>query len=185
MKRPWFEIAAMTIILVLGGVIRVFRAGSIQMRVGRHHFRSYAVVLAVLLALSGQESMCQTTNSVDDDLRHSELCARAALNFRSQPEWKDEPATFTSHFNKKLGKCLVKVVSSNIVARNEILETQHVYDAMEGTVLGGQLLNKELAHDGEEKILGITMVRVGKILGRKNPEEAAEAYEWFQTLMKD
>jgi hypothetical protein len=83
-----------------------------------------------------------------------------------------------------MGKCLVKVTSSNIVS-GKVLEMQHVYDAMEGTVLCGKILTKEVPHNGEQKTLGITMVRDGKILGKKNADEAREAYQWFETLMKE
>jgi len=127
----------------------------------------------------------ESTNGMDEDLRHSQLCAKVAKEFRSQPEWqsKDEPRTFTSHYNKKLGKCLVKVTSSNVVS-GVVLEMQHVYDALEGTVLGGEILRKELpSHSGEQKTLTITMVRDGKIL--KDQDEAREAYQWFETLMKE
>lgn len=147
-----------------------------------------SLALAGLLACISQQSMCQSNSNLDEDLRHSQLCAKAAKEFRSQPEWKneDEPRTFTSHFNKKMGKCLVKVTSSNVVSGGkEVLEMQHVYDAMEGTVLGGEILTKEVPHDGEQKTLGIMMVRDGKTLGKKNADEAREAYQWFETLMKE
>lgn len=146
------------------------------------------LALAGLLACISQQSICQSNSNLDEDLRHSQLCAKAAKEFRSQPEWKneDEPRTFTSHFNKKMGKCLVKVTSSNIVPKEKtVLEMQHVYDAMEGTILGGEVLTKEIPHNGEQKTLGIMMVRDGKILGKKNADEAREAYQWFEALMKE
>lgn len=127
----------------------------------------------------------ESTSSTSEDLRYSQLCAKATREFRSQPEWKneDEARTFTSHYNKKLGKCLVKVVRSNLVS-GVVLEMQHVYDALEGTVLGGEILRKEApSPGGEQKTLTITMVRDGKIL--KDKDEAREAYQWFETLMKE
>ena len=143
--------------------------------------------LAGLLTCFSQQSMCQSNSNLDEDLRHSQLCAKATKEFRAQPEWNnlDEPRTFTSHFNKKMGKCLVKVTSSNVVS-GEVMEMQHVYDAIEGTVLGGEILTKEIIpHDGEQRIIGITMVRDGKLLGKQNKDEAREAYQWFETLMKE
>ena len=66
------------------------------------------------------------------------------------------------------------------------MEMQHVYDAIEGTVLGGEILTKEIhLHDGEQKTIGIVMVRDGKLLGKQNKDEAREAYQWFETLMKE
>jgi hypothetical protein len=146
------------------------------------------VALAGLLACISQQSVSQSNSGLDNDLRYSQLCAKAARDFRSQPEWKsqDEPRTFTSHFSKKMGKCLVKVTSSTVVSgKNEVLETQHVYDALEGTVLGGKIVTKEIPRNGEQKTLGILMVRDGKMLGKNNPDEAREAYQWFEALMKE
>jgi hypothetical protein len=142
------------------------------------------LLIGGLWACLGQQSLAQSSSALDEDLRHSGMCAKAAREFRNQPEWKnqDEPRTFTSHFNKKLGKCLVKVTSSNLVS-GVVLETQHVYDALEGTVLGGEILRKEIPHNGEQKVLTITMVRDGKLL--KDKDEAREAYQWFETLMKE
>ena len=143
------------------------------------------LAIAGLLACVSQQVNSQSNSNLDEDLLHSQLCTKAAKEFRSQPEWKnnDEPRTFTSHFNKKLGQCLVKVTSSNVVS-GVVLEMQHVYDALEGTVLGGKILRKEIhLQDGEQKILTITMVKDGKIL--KNKDEAREAYQWFETLIKD
>ena len=145
----------------------------------------WRVLPAGLMVLVSQWGVCQSSANIDDDLRHSGICARAATIFRSRPEWKNENADFTSHFNKKLGKCLVKVTTSNIVSGN-VLEMQHVYDAIEGTVLGGEIMTKTIPlHDGEQKTLNIAMVRDGKILGKKDADEAREAYQWFETLMKE
>ena len=145
------------------------------------------VALATVFAVFCQLAASQTS-SVSEDLRISQMCAKAAKDFRSQPEWKDspQPYTFTNHFNKKLGKCLVKASSQSLVKENRrILETQHVYDAIEGTVLGGKIVVKELVTNGEPQVISIQMVRAGKILGKNEVEAAREAYEWFDTLMRD
>jgi len=76
--------------------------------------RFSVLVLIVLLASAGP-SGSQSNANLEEDLRHSQMCAKAAREFRNQPEWKDAaagPFTFTSHFNKNLGKCLVKVTST-------------------------------------------------------------------------
>ena len=116
------------------------------------------------------------------------MCAKAAHEFRLQPEYKNDAAlgslTFTSHFNKKLGKCLVKVTNTNFIAGERILEAQHVYDAFEGTVLGGEIQTKMLRYGQDPKVEGITMVRGGKMLGKGSDlDEFRETYAWFQTLM--
>jgi hypothetical protein len=148
----------------------------------------FAFTLASVLACAALQAFSQSNNSLSEELRLSQLCSKAAKDFRSQPEWADnqEPRTFTNHFNKKMGKCLVKVSSTNLVQQNKVvLETQHVYDALEGTVLGGKVMTKELPRGGEQKTLSVTMVRDGKILGKNFPDEAREASQWFETLMRD
>ena len=147
-----------------------------------------AIAIAALLMLASQLASAQSSVT-SQDLGNSQMCAKAARDFRNQPEWKESPQskTFTNHFNKKLGKCLVKVSSQSLVkAESRILETQHVYDALEGTVLGGKIVAKELPRGTEEpKVLSILMVRDGKQLGKNNLEEARAAYQWFDTLMVD
>lgn len=148
------------------------------------------LALAGLLVGISQQSMSQSNSNLDEDLRRSQFCAKAAKEFRSQPEWKDQvdaSRIFTSHFNKQMGKCLVKVTRTNVVpGKNEVLEMQHVYDALEGTVLGGKITTKDNPRSGDPKILSILMVRDGKLIGRNDPpDEAREAYQWFETLMKD
>src|SRR4051794_22831311 len=66
------------------------------------------------------------------------------------------------------------------------LGDQHVYNAFEGTVLGGKIVTKEIPRSGSEyKTLSILMVRDGKMLGKNSPGEAREAFQWFETLMKE
>jgi hypothetical protein len=134
-----------------------------------------------IFALASQTALCQSGGNVDDDLRHSQICAKAASEFRKQPEWSNasEPQTFTSHFNKAQGICLVMVSSSSLVSGG-VLETHHVYNALEGTVLGGEIIVKDMLQNGEQKTRSIMMVRAGKTV-KKN--EAAEAYHWFEGLM--
>lgn len=149
--------------------------------------KNFAIFASLLLG-TVTLALGQTSSTLDEDLRHSQFCAKAAAEFRKRPEWSknDDPHTFTNHFNRTLNKCLVKVKSSNIVREQKsVLEAEHVYDALEGTVLGGRITTKELPHNGEQKTLGILMVRDGKTLGKANMAEAREAYAWFDTLMTD
>jgi hypothetical protein len=63
--------------------------------------RIIRLAMVGLLASMSQQAMAQANSSLDDDLRRSQLCAKAAKEFRSQPEWKnptDMSRTFTSHF---------------------------------------------------------------------------------------
>jgi hypothetical protein len=154
---------------------------------GKGEFMNNVVTLALsaLLLCFSQQAMCQPY-SMDEDLQHSQLCSKAVRDFRNQTDWKEQPFgnTFTSHFNKALGKCLVMVSRSDIVS-GEVLETHHIYNALEGTVLGGEILIKTIPRDGDQKIISITMVKDGKMLGKNNPDEARAAYQWFENLMKE
>lgn len=142
--------------------------------------------IGLLVASSCSAALAQ--NALDEDLKHSQVCSKAARDFQGQPEWKDHDLSFTSHFNKRLGKCLVKVSGASVVEkRGEVLETEHVYDALENTVLGGKITRKALPRSltGEQKTLGIVMILDGKILGKDDVDAAGEAFQWFGTLMTD
>ena len=153
----------------------------------RQKSSTWCFVLAGLLACAGPSAFSQSSSTMEDDLRHSQFCAKAAADFRKQPDWSssDEHYSFTSHFSKSLGKCLVKVKNWNLVLEMKtVLETEHVYDALEGTVLGGRIITKERPHkDGTQKTISTLMVRDGKTLGKNAIAEAIAASEWFDTLM--
>ena len=140
------------------------------------------IAIALLMAASGTAA---AQSSVDAGLRHEAMCSKWAQAFQRRPEWQGSNATFTSHFNKKLEKCLVEVTSSN-VASGKIIEMHHVYDALENKNLGGEDILKELPSKyGQEKVISIMMVRDGKLLGKNDPQATRAAYLWFQTLMSD
>ena len=148
-----------------------------------------AIFLLLLVCVS-HYSLAQTKKAEKDDLEKSQFCTKAASEFRKQPEWREASklhmsVSFTSHFNKTLNKCLVKVSSSDLIEKtSRVMETNHIYDALENTVLGGKILLK--VRDGNDyKVETITMVRDGKVLGKNNPDAASEAYQWFDTLMKE
>lgn len=147
------------------------------------------LTLAACAVLACASAFAQSSAALDQDLQHAQLCAKAAAEFRKRPEWVDPvtPTTFTNHFNKALGKCLVKASSTIFTPGSKtVLEAEHVYDAFEGTVLGGRLTTKSLpSATGEQKIVGILMVRDGKELGKNDPAGAREAYAWFEPLMRD
>src|ERR1700684_3297775 len=85
------------------------------------------VVFAVAIVIFGtackvadQRGATSTTsqNSVVnpgmDELKYSQFCTEAAEKFWNRHEWKDQHeirqiASYTSHYNKKLNKCLVDV----------------------------------------------------------------------------
>jgi len=146
------------------------------------------LTLAALLACGSLQALSQSSYTLDEDLKHSQFCAKAAVDFRKRPEWSNdsEPHVFTNHFNKVLGKCLVMVVTSTYLREQKaIFETSHVYDALEGTVLGGKITSKTTPRTNDRAADRILMVRDGKTIGRDSPDEAREAYRWFESLMKD
>ena len=143
------------------------------------------VLCTTFLLIAATTSARAAQSSVDTDLRHEAMCSKWARTFQERPEWQGSNATFTSHFNKNLEKCLVEVTSSSIVS-GEVMESHHVYDALENKMIGGEIVMKKLPKkDGQEKVLSIVMVRNGKILGKKQLQAAREAYAWYQTLMSD
>jgi hypothetical protein len=144
--------------------------------------------LTVLLAVLPELSPAQTPDPLNESLKRSQFCARAAKEFFERPEWKSaQPGHaqgYTSHFNKGLNKCLVNVRTMQIVAKShEVLEMNHIYHALEGRVLGGKILTKKIVGGGEEKVVSITLVKDGKFI--RDASEAATVLTWFDRLMED
>lgn len=52
------------------------------------------------------------------------------------------------------------------------METRHVYDALDNKVIGGEIPAMELPYDGQVQVVGIVMIRGGKLLGNKHPQSA-------------
>jgi hypothetical protein len=109
----------------------------------------------------------------NSDFLHAQLFAKAASDFRKGPDWVNgTDIRFINHFNKFLGKCLVKVVGANIVQDGQaVLEGEHVYDAFENLVLGGRITTKKIVANDELKVLGVLMVTYGKIIREADAEE--------------
>lgn len=119
-----------------------------------------------------------------DELKYSKFCTEAAEKFWTRHDWKDrhdvgEIASYTSHYNKRLKKCLVDVHAATLV-KGKVLESDHVYDALENTVVAGRvLLKKQAGPDGEvEKLL---LIKDGSII--RDKREAAAFLPRFQSLM--
>ena len=144
--------------------------------------------MAVLAFFIGAQSVCaQTPDQINESLKRSQFCSRAAMDFFARPEWRSgsiaDTQSYTSHFNKSLNKCLVNVRQISLIRKsNEILEMNHVYDALEGRALGGKILTKKRI-DGEEKVISIVLVKEGRFI--REPSEAAAVIVWFDRLMED
>jgi hypothetical protein len=83
---------------------------------------------------------------------------------------------------------MVNVSSHTLVEkRGEVLETEHVYDALENVVLGGKITTRALARSFLRRTEG-TGHRDDpgrQILGKDDIDAAREAFQWFWTLMTD
>ena len=148
-----------------------------------------ALVGRVAIAMSivlGSAAAAQPSDQVGESLRRSQFCARAAKEF-FEPR-KDDPIadsiTYTSHFNKALGKCLVKIQRSSLVKESgNVLEMNHIYDALEGKVLGGKILTKKMVKGEEPKVVSIMLLKDGRTI--RDLTEAAAVVLWFDRLMED
>src|SRR6266849_4950409 len=120
----------------------------------------YAVAV-LALSIGAQSVRADTPDQINESLKRSQFCSRAAKEFFARPEWKSgdiaDSQSYTSHFNKSMNKCLVNVRRISFIQKsNEILEMNHVYDAREGRALGGKILTKKRI-DSEEKVISIVL----------------------------
>jgi hypothetical protein len=148
-------------------------------------FLAAVAIGSALLALAPASSHAQAAASVDEGLKRAQFCARAAREFMSQPNWKTDSMcdsqSHTSHFNSRLGKCLVEVKRSRLVeGKNEVLEMRHVYDAIGGKTLGGRIATKTI---NSEKLVSVLIVKDGRFI--RNSEEIVAAAAWFESLMSE
>jgi glutaredoxin 2 len=120
-----------------------------------------------------------------EELKYSQFCTEAAEKFWSRHEWKDQHdltqiTSYTSHYNKNLAKCLVDV-HGVLTLNGKVVESDHVYDALEDTVLCGRLLVRKAVPDGE--IESVVLIKDGRPV--RDKQEAALFVPWFQSLMTE
>ena len=144
-----------------------------------------AFILGVMVAFSGA-ARAQSQSAIREDLELSRFCSKAMRDFKNAPEWKAAAKeslslSFSSHYNKRMGKCLVEVKSVDIVSSGGYLERDHVWDALENILLGGVTTFRKKM--GSDEGAYVVMSRAGKIISDK--QQAAETYAWFNTLMMD
>ena len=122
-----------------------------------------------------------------EDLKYSQFCTDAADKFWKRHDWAAQNDvqninSYTSHYNKKANKCFVDVHGVALVSgENKVIESDHVYDALEDTVLGGRLVLKKRGPDGE--VLSVILVRDGRTI--KDAQERQAFTPWFQSLMAE
>jgi hypothetical protein len=66
-------------------------------------------------------------------------------------------------------------------SRGEVSESDHVYDALENSVLGGRVLLRKGGIDGEIK--AVVSIKDGRTI--RDRQEAASFTPWFQSLMTE
>jgi len=143
----------------------------------------YHLVLCLSIAAVGY---AQAPDQVDESLKRSQFCAKAAEEFFAGSGLKGDSfadsQSYKSHFNKKLSKCLVKIQRIILVWDHpgERLEMNHIYDALDGEVLGGTILTKKMVN-GEDKLIRMVILKEQKDL--RDPKEREAALVWLDDLM--
>jgi hypothetical protein len=147
------------------------------------------MIFAVACHVPDQSAIADSQTPVVDpkieELKYSRFCTEAAEKFWSRHDFKENQdvrriVSYTSHYNKKLNKCLVDVHSSYLL-KGEVSETDHVYNALEDTVLGGRVLLRKGGLDGE--IETVAFIKDGRTI--RDKREAAVFVPWFQGLMTE
>lgn len=149
--------------------------------------RTLRIASVALLLVYMESGFAQSSQPGADFLMRSQICARAAKEYMNRPEWKSPQPfyllSYTSHYNSKLDKCLVHVRRTQLVKdKNEVFEMNHIYDAIEGRVIGGKILTKRPI-GGEPKVVGVLLLKGDRFV--RDPAEAAAVLPWFDSLMKD
>lgn len=62
------------------------------------------------------------------------------------------------------------------------METNHIYDALEGRVLGGEIRTKKIV-EGNEEVVGIAVLKNGEFI--RDPSQAASVLIWLEGLMSE
>jgi hypothetical protein len=87
-----------------------------------------------------------------EELKYSQFCTEAAERFWQRYDWKTQQnlrvTSYTSHYNKNLNRCFVDVHGVRPL-KGKVYESDHVFDALENTVLGGGVVLREGGVDGE------------------------------------
>ncbi len=129
-------------------------------------------------------SQKKAVDSRMEELKYSQFCSEAAGKFWSRHDWKDEHdlqfSSYTSHYSKTMNKCLVDVHSVTL-SKEKALESDHVYDALEGAVLGGRVLVRKAGAEGD--IESVLFVKDGRTI--RDKQEVASFVPWFQSLMTE
>jgi len=158
--------------------------------------RLLIVVAAALLSfgvacqLADQHEPASRKPTVDarmEELKYSQFCSEAADKFWKRHDWAGQQDaqvinSYTSHYNKKLNKCFVDVHGLTLVsAEHKVMESDHIYDALEDTVIGGRVILRKGGQDGE--IESVVLIRNSRPI--RDERERATFLPWFQSLMAE
>jgi hypothetical protein len=122
-----------------------------------------------------------------EELKYSQFCTEAADKFWKRHDWAGRQDahvidSYTSHYNKKLNKCLVDVHGLALVSgEQKVMESDHIYDALEDTDLGGRVVLRKGQQDGE--IESVVLIKDGS--GIRDEQERAAFLPWFHGLMSE
>lgn len=124
-------------------------------------------------------------DAAEKELKDSKFCSDAAEKFWNRHDWKDNTdlrliTTYTSHYSKALNKCLVDVHGANTYIKGKVMETDHIYDALENKVFAAQLLTKKGA-DADAEVEKMLLIKDGRMVRSK--EEVDSFIPWFKSLM--
>ena len=150
---------------------------------------TYCFRSIIILPFIAYASFCyaQSDRQLKDSFDRSLICSKAAKDFMNDPGWDDFRThwalSHTSHYSNSLNKCLVSVRRVRIILeKNEIFEMNHVYDAIEGRVIGGKIVTKAPIGPNP-KIINTVLLRGDRFV--RDPAEGAAALIWFDRLMED
>lgn len=141
--------------------------------------RFMVVLPLVAFACSGFSQTTQFDRSLS--------CSKAARDFMRSPEWDEFKnhwaLSHVSHYNSSLEKCFVSVRRVRIILeKNEIFEMIHVYDAIEGRIIGGKILTKKPINPNPQ-VINTVLLKGDRFI--RDPAEAASVHVWFDRLMED
>jgi hypothetical protein len=154
---------------------------------------SAPVIFGVACQVAGQHETASSAaqkvalDSRMEELKYSKFCTEAADKFWKRHNWKDQHdlsqiTSYTSHYSKKLNKCLVDVHGVlQITSEAKVSEADHIYDALEDTVLAGRVILRKGGPEGE--IQAMVLIKDGHDI--RDEEKRAAFGPWFQSLMTE
>ena len=126
-----------------------------------------------------------TVDARMEELKYSQFCTEAADKFWKRHDWAGQQDahvinSYTSHYNKKLNKCFIDVHGLTLMS-GKVMESDHIYDAQEDTILGGRVILRKGGQGGE--IQSVLFIKDSRPI--RDEQERAAFLPWFQSLMAE